>query len=385
MNQNECILVFPSWWPTIEYPLSGSFVLDQTLALKKKYNNPIVVVLFSDKPQNWIIDDSLDFLIINVRNYIPARLGKLFLRLKRSLYIYKFSSAVDKYLKQKRLTPEYAIVQSILGNLFLHNSYLAKSGIPYIIIEHYTTFEKAGEKIFTPYSNLQDAKSFVANANFRFGVSKTFAKKYSNYFNAQFSHLYNPINNLFFQKEITKHKNQKFTFINIGGGTDNRKRPFFILEGLKSAFDFKVKLIFVAKDGLEDRLKEYANSIGFKHELEFYPKISKNELTDLFDQSHVLISASELESFGLTIIEANARGLPTICSKSGGPQEIVTPQTGVLFDVDDAEGFEKGLKYIYENYQKFNSKEIVNYAEENFSEEIYASNILTELNKVKVN
>ena len=91
-------------------------------------------------------------------------------------------------------------------------------------------------------------------------------------------------------------------------------------------------------------------------------------MIDLFDQSHVLISASELESFGLTIIEANARGLPSICSKSGGPQEIVTPQTGVLFDVDDAEGFEYGLKYIYENYKSFNPKEIMNYAKQNFSE-----------------
>lgn len=59
----------------------------------------------------------------------------------------------------------------------------------------------------------------------------------------------------------------------------------------------------------------------------------------LLGQLSVLVSASECEPFGLTLIEAMVRGVPVVATKSGGPEEIVEDGTsGFLVEVGDAEG-----------------------------------------------
>ena len=170
-----------------------------------------------------------------------------------------------------------------------------------------------------------------------------------------------------------------YTFINIGGGDDERKRPFFILDALNKAFVNQVQLVFVAKVEIEPMLKEYAKKIKFKHKLVFYPRLKPKELMNVLDKSHVLISASEFESFGLTIIEANARGIPVVCSKSGGPNDLVKPFTGLLFEVDDLNGFIRALQRMKKNYHDFDAVKIAKYAHDNFSERIYSENLISEI------
>ncbi len=56
----------------------------------------------------------------------------------------------------------------------------------------------------------------------------------------------------------------------------------------------------------------------------------------LLSRCTVLVSASRRESFGRTLIEAMAAGIPVIATRSGGPEEIVIDgETGFLVNVGD--------------------------------------------------
>ena len=62
------------------------------------------------------------------------------------------------------------------------------------------------------------------------------------------------------------------------------------------------------------------------------------ELVDLLLVSDVFVFPSKTDTFGLTIIEALACGLPVVTGASGGVTEIVThDRSGILFEPGDIE------------------------------------------------
>ena len=63
------------------------------------------------------------------------------------------------------------------------------------------------------------------------------------------------------------------------------------------------------------------------------------ELAAIYTRSDVLISLSGSETFGLTIIEANACGTPAVVYDNTAPPSLITPKTGIVArnkDVKDA-------------------------------------------------
>lgn len=59
----------------------------------------------------------------------------------------------------------------------------------------------------------------------------------------------------------------------------------------------------------------------------------RKDVPDLMRASDVVLHASTLpEPFGLVVLEGMLMGRPVVASRSGGPLEIITPGTGLLFD-----------------------------------------------------
>lgn len=63
----------------------------------------------------------------------------------------------------------------------------------------------------------------------------------------------------------------------------------------------------------------------------------------------VLMLPTREEAFGLVLLEAMAMCLPVVASRIQGPGEIVTPQTGVLVEPDDVEGFAEAVRRLLDD------------------------------------
>lgn len=74
----------------------------------------------------------------------------------------------------------------------------------------------------------------------------------------------------------------------------------------------------VRREGLED----VARFVG-----------SRQDVPDLVNAADICLHASVMpEPFGLVVLEAMALGRPMIAARIGGPAEILTPESGLLFD-----------------------------------------------------
>ncbi|MBP0458458.1 glycosyltransferase family 4 protein [Streptomyces montanisoli] len=102
--------------------------------------------------------------------------------------------------------------------------------------------------------------------------------------------------------------------------------------------DPEVTLTMVGSGTLERKLRERGEELGLGDRFRILPPVSPDEVNDLMHGYDLLVHASRVETFGMTILEAVAAGLPVLAARSRGPQETlagIEDQVGALFEISD--------------------------------------------------
>jgi glycosyltransferase involved in cell wall biosynthesis len=103
------------------------------------------------------------------------------------------------------------------------------------------------------------------------------------------------------------------------------------------------KFLFVGRGIAAAPLDELAGSEEFRDRCMRIGEVESYEVRELYSASDIAITTSESETFGYTVVEGMAAGLPTVAYSEGSLPEIVTDDTGILLSKDDARGFAKAL------------------------------------------
>jgi L-malate glycosyltransferase len=114
-----------------------------------------------------------------------------------------------------------------------------------------------------------------------------------------------------------------------GKGQDIAIRGFvkFLRDNPNSELHFFGDII--DKDYYKD-IKQLIEHLKIFHKVRFFPFTDNVEI---YKYIHILLSCSENEGFGRTIIEAMSWGIPVIANASGGPLEIIDDgKTGLLYE-----------------------------------------------------
>jgi glycosyltransferase involved in cell wall biosynthesis len=166
--------------------------------------------------------------------------------------------------------------------------------------------------------------------------------------------------------------------VNIGflGGLGNYNKGLDLL--LESFSLLKRKDFFLHIGGFGSLLEDFrkrAEEMGIASQCRFYGEITRNEIVNFYSGLDLFVLPSRYETFGIVLIEAMASGIPVIATKCGGPQEIVTPETGILIEKNNPEELAEAINYISDNLEKYDKKAIRNYVEKKFGQSTFIENI----------
>ncbi|MEO0226094.1 MAG: glycosyltransferase family 4 protein, partial [candidate division WOR-3 bacterium] len=121
---------------------------------------------------------------------------------------------------------------------------------------------------------------------------------------------------------------------------------------LKKRSDFK---IIIAGDGdARDELIKLARKERVESFIEFKFDVSEQEKIELYQRAWLLVQPSVKEGWGLTVIEANACGTPSVAARSPGLIESVQDgKTGYLYNYGDLEDLCRKIERLLSNRKEW--------------------------------
>lgn len=105
------------------------------------------------------------------------------------------------------------------------------------------------------------------------------------------------------------------------------------------------RLVLIGDGPLRAELERFAIDNGQGRHVDFMG--ARSCVFDFLDQGHVFLHLSPKETFGMVLVEAQARGLPTIANRIGGIPEVVDEgKTGLLVEKDDIESVVEAMALL---------------------------------------
>lgn len=206
--------------------------------------------------------------------------------------------------------------------------------VPVIIIEHSGPFAQHGR---TP-AQARRTRETLERADAVLAVSDVLAREITLAAQVDVSVVGNVIAPTFFAGLVHAPRaasNQRLVAIGL---LTWQKRFELLLEATAAAVRSGASLeLTIIGDGPDRRkLQDRARTLGIDPLVTFTGIQSREQILDWFQWADALLSTSDRESFGLSIAEALACGLPVITTASGGPESFVDPMLGTIVPAGDA-------------------------------------------------
>ncbi|MBN1294884.1 MAG: glycosyltransferase, partial [Candidatus Latescibacteria bacterium] len=123
-------------------------------------------------------------------------------------------------------------------------------------------------------------------------------------------------------------------FLIYAGRLDVEKRVSFLVEAFnKLPNNISAMLVLIGDGPLKDSIQSSGNG-----KIIVLPYVTdKPELARILDSADIYVTAGPFETFGLSVLEAQASGLPVVGVKAGALIERVPQSVGLLGDKDSPE------------------------------------------------
>lgn len=347
------ILILPSFYPVPEHRFGGLFFRDQALALQQAGLKVGVAYVQGRSLRrglsiNGIRDNRFQLTTAIEYNSLPTvRMHGWNTVAQTALGGYigslPWRLTIDRYIR------EYGRPDVIHAHCVEWAGYYAMQAahrmqIPYVITEHSAAF---AEGKVTPSKGRLLAQAY-SNANAVVTVSHSLARSIEPWLcGCKPLIIPNVVNTDFFTPPTTRPQTTPFVFLCVARlaaikGFD------LLLQAFADRFqgDDAVRLTIVGDGPERYNLQQLACSLGIANQVRFTGAAMPDEVHQEMCRSHAFVLASHIETFAVVLIEAMATGLPVIATRCGGPEDIVTPDTGILVTVGDKAALATAMEHM---------------------------------------
>lgn len=139
------------------------------------------------------------------------------------------------------------------------------------------------------------------------------------------------------------------------------------------------KLLIVGEGHLKKDLEQFVEAHHLEDRVTFLGTKSQSEVAGLMRWAKVFILPSTEEGQGAVLVEAMASGTPCIGSDTGGIPNVITPETGRLFEPANADALYEAISFMIDNdtFWQQASRQARSRAVEKYSWDILTEEILT--------
>lgn len=360
------ILFLTPWYPDEANPNHGVFVRDQVLALSREHTV-------------WVVSSKIDYhvfglssLRIEETQYFDVRETRIIVR--KSLPVFNQFNFFVRIIIQtlriaRKLRPDI-----VHGNIGYPGGFWSWAvsrliGVPFVLTEHtriINNFRSSIHKKLTLFS-LGRATGIMA-------VSNAHAEEIKKYVGSSPVVIPNIVNLSRFNKVHEFPDSNTIHFGFLGGLNTNVKGLDLLLQAVASLkFDF---VLHIGGDGrLLEEYKQMARDFAIDGKCVFYGFISFIDVPLFMGRLHFFISTSRYESFGLSIVEAMACGLPVVVTDSGGPNDYITSESGIIATNGNVGEIAKSISQMVSTFQTYNRELIRGFVIEKFSEDSFLRQI----------
>ncbi len=369
------ILIITSWYPTKDHPVSGSFIKDQALTLVNK--NSVCVLYLRDilslkhflnkgtKTLREFLDNGIYTIELSTYNWLPKiPLAGIKLWLYYTYLAFKgFKMVVKKFGKPDIIHAHVSFPAGYAASLISK-----RYRIPFVLTEHTGPFDS----LLRQTTIKLIVKKTIQHSQVIIAVSKALKKEIVKHIHPlNIMVVPNMVDTEFFRPPThSRHfKNTKMLVVAL---MSEVKGISYLLKAIHMLIDKgsrNIYIDFVGDGPARKTLEAEARELGLSQYVKFHGIKQREDVKKIMQNCNFLILPSLHETFGVVIIEAMACGKPVLATRCGGPEYIITENTGKLVAKADIMDLCEGILYMMNNYHTYNSKTIRDYVVKNYSKE----------------
>ncbi len=147
-----------------------------------------------------------------------------------------------------------------------------------------------------------------------------------------------------------KYRVSRFAIIYAGRFAPEKELPILIKAFVTTSKKFgQVSLLLAGNGPEEQRLKKLAEESGMTDKIHFVGTLKSGELSELFNVGDIFALSSPAESQNMSLMQAMATGLSSVCVKSKGVADYLSPSEGILVPIGDLKAMSEAFELLLNN------------------------------------
>lgn len=108
----------------------------------------------------------------------------------------------------------------------------------------------------------------------------------------------------------------------------------------------------------EAEVRQLVHELGIGERVVFAGEQSPAQVAQAMRESAMVVVPSRRETFSVVTAEAIATGTPVVATRCGGPEEIITPESGVLVPPEDPAALAAGIREVLDRRSTYRAEEM---------------------------
>lgn len=378
------VLIIPSWYPSHARDLKGSFFREQAIALRKCGCKVGVIYPALRSLRQWreILEGPGGFAAecdegVMTQRYFGVNWSSRYDIPASAHFMLRASQLYQRYVAANGV-PDVIHAHSLLYGGCAAARIFRKYGVPYVVTEHRSVFP-AGTVSAAGMRLARDAARDAARGVAVSGALSILMDRCAPIPGQSWKDVPNIVNAAFTEYSLEPAQRRAgLEFLNVAvmeshKGQDRLIRAFARI----SAIHPSARLTIIGDGPERARLGNLVRELGLSTKVSFPGFLPRVDVMKRMAAADVFVLPSQVETFGVVVIEALALGKPVIATRCGGPDNVVRKKDGVLVSVDSLDELAGAMDRLTRTVASYDRNEIRRSCVERFGERAVAARIIS--------